>query len=112
MLMDGDLGKVASLRCEGGTGKSRTVKRQLCRAEKESAVVVTPKQAAQKTGVSDSLVYEWCALGLLTHYRFGKPGRRGKILIDETELEAFLAKCKQPGRPHEAAPVLKHIKLN
>ena len=71
----------------------------------------TPKQAAEKIGVSDSLVYEWCSQGLLPHYRFGKPGRRGRILIDETEFATFLAGCRQES-PSQTIPPLKHIHLN
>ncbi len=73
--------------------------------------MLTPKQAAGKVGVSDSLVYEWCADGVLPHYRFGRPGRRGKILIDEAELARFMAAHKQEARA-PAAPPLTHIKLD
>ena len=55
--------------------------------------MLTPKQAAERIGVSDSLVYEWCAAGLLPHYRFGRKGKRGCIRIDASELDAFLARC-------------------
>ena len=72
--------------------------------------MLTPKEAAGRIGVSDSLIYEWCATGLLPHYRFGKPGRRGKILIDDTEFNAFLASCRQEIRPQAQVPSLKHIK--
>ena len=73
--------------------------------------MLTPKQAAEKAGVSTSLVYEWCAQGLLPHYRFGREGRRGIIRIEEAELETFLAHCRQSARAPEEAPPLKHIKL-
>lgn len=46
--------------------------------------MLTPKQVAERVGVSDSLVYEWCAQGLLKHYRFGGKGRRGCIRIEST----------------------------
>jgi excisionase family DNA binding protein len=72
--------------------------------------MMTVRQVADKIGVSDSLVYEWCSAGLLTHYRFGSKGRRGKIMIDEAELDAFLSSCRQEARPE--VPPLKHIKLN
>ncbi|HLN26917.1 MAG TPA: helix-turn-helix domain-containing protein [Gemmataceae bacterium] len=75
--------------------------------------MLTPKQAAARIGVSDSLIYEWCSNGALPHYRFGRNvGKRGKILIEETEFEAFLARCRQEGR-QDAAPLppLKHIKM-
>ncbi len=72
--------------------------------------MLTVKQVAERIGVSDSLIYEWCSAGLLRHYRFGGKGRRGKLLIEENDLEAFLAACR-----HEAqreAPLLQHIRLN
>jgi excisionase family DNA binding protein len=74
--------------------------------------MLTPKQAAERLGVSDSLIYEWCAEGVLPHYRFGRKGRRGRILIDETEFAAFLASCRQEGRQGAAPmPELRHIQL-
>jgi excisionase family DNA binding protein len=73
--------------------------------------MLTPKEAAARIGVSDSLIYEWCSSGLLPHYRFGRPGRRGKILIDEKELDALLAACRQNARPQEEIPPLKHIRI-
>ena len=74
--------------------------------------MLTPKQAAARIGVSDSLIYEWCAEGVLACYRFGRKGKRGRILIDETEFEAFLASCRQKGRQGAAPlPALKHITL-
>lgn len=74
--------------------------------------MLTVKQAAEQVGISESLVYEWCAEGILPHYRFGRKGRRGKILIDETEFEAFLAGCRQKARQDTAPlPELRHIQL-
>lgn len=73
--------------------------------------MLTPKQAAERLGVSDSLVYEWCAAGALPHYRFGRNGRRGKILIDPAELDAFMAAHRQERQPPAEVPVLKHIKI-
>ena len=51
---------------------------------------LTPKQAAAQAGVSISLVYLWCDQRLLTHFRFGSKGKRGKILIEESDLVAFM----------------------
>jgi excisionase family DNA binding protein len=56
---------------------------------------LTPKQAADRTKVSVSLVYQWCAEGRLPHYRFGRDGRRGRILIDPADLEQFIAECRK-----------------
>jgi excisionase family DNA binding protein len=75
--------------------------------------MLTVRQAAERLGISDSLVYEWCAEGLLPHYRFGGRGRRGRILIEETELEAFLANCRQERRQVvKPIPPLRHIQLD
>jgi excisionase family DNA binding protein len=72
--------------------------------------MLTPRQAAERIGVSDSLIYEWCSSGQLPHYRFGKKGRRGKILIDPAELEAFVVAHHREARTE--APPLKHITLD
>ncbi len=72
--------------------------------------MLTPKQVAARVGVSDSLVYEWCAHGLLPHYRMGRKGKRGKVLIEEADLSVFLASCRQEATPE--APPLKHIRLS
>ncbi|MFO0845494.1 MAG: helix-turn-helix domain-containing protein [Gemmataceae bacterium] len=72
--------------------------------------MLTVAQAAERIGVSDSLIYEWCGAGLLPHYRFGRPGKRGKVMIEEADLDRFLAACRHEARPE--APSLKHIRLN
>jgi excisionase family DNA binding protein len=74
--------------------------------------MLTAKQAAERIGVSDSLIYEWCTTGKLVHFRFGRIGKRGKLLIDEKDLEAFLTACRQEARPQNAIPTLRHIKLS
>jgi excisionase family DNA binding protein len=58
---------------------------------------LTPKQAAERAGVSVSMIYQWCHERLLPHYRCGGSGRRGKILVEETDLETFLASCRVEG---------------
>lgn len=71
---------------------------------------LTPKQAADKVGVSQNLIYLLCREGRLPHYRIGADGRRGRILIDPADLDAFQAACKQDGGPAAAAaPALKHV---
>jgi excisionase family DNA binding protein len=79
--------------------------------------VLTPKQAAQRAGVSVGLIYGWCESKQLAHYRAGVKGRRGKILIAEADLEAFMqtlrvetAGLKAP--PPKAKPfILKNLKM-
>jgi excisionase family DNA binding protein len=60
---------------------------------------VTVKQAAERAGVSESLVYEWCSEQRLPHYRLGGQGRRGKIVIDEADLTRFLDECRVAAHP-------------
>lgn len=60
---------------------------------------LTPKQAAERAGVSPSLVYTWCAEGRLAHYRLGAEGRRGRIMIDPTDLERLMAECRKERHP-------------
>jgi hypothetical protein len=74
--------------------------------------MLSAKQAAARAGVSVSLVYAWCAAGLLKHCRFGRPGRRGTIRAEESDLGAFLESCRRQERPCAApVPQLRHIKL-
>src|SRR5689334_19549696 len=69
------------------------------------AMKLTVKQAAERAGVSPALVYEWCEERRLPHYRAGRQGRRGKILIEEADLDAFIEslKVEPPDDPAEAA---------
>jgi excisionase family DNA binding protein len=68
------------------------------------------KEAAKAAGVSQALIYEWCHERRLKHYRFGTKGRRGKILIEESDLAAFLESCTV-GPDTAAVGALKHIRL-
>jgi len=74
--------------------------------------MLTVKQAAEKLRVSPSLVYGWCEDRLLAHFRMGGKGRRGKILIEEAALDAFLQECKVETKEFDASALnLKHIAL-
>jgi excisionase family DNA binding protein len=55
---------------------------------------LNPTEAAQHAGVSPQLVYRWCQEQRLPHYRCGGRGRRGRILIDPADLDAFLQSLK------------------
>jgi excisionase family DNA binding protein len=55
------------------------------------------RAAAKVARVSDNLVYQWCQEKRLPHYRLGGQGRRGKILIKESDLLAFLESLKVTG---------------
>ena len=74
--------------------------------------MLTVKQVAAQLRISDSLVYSWCEDQLLPHYRMGGKGKRGKILIEEAALDAFLQSRKVEGKPVDASSLgLKHITL-
>lgn len=70
---------------------------------------LTAAQAATRAGVSRSLVYAWCRGRQLRHSRAGTLNRRGKIVIDEADLDAFLKTLEVP--TGAAAPVgFRHIR--
>jgi excisionase family DNA binding protein len=55
---------------------------------------LTVKQAAERACVSANLIYQLCEQRRLPHFRIGGQGRRGKILIDPVDLEAFISSLK------------------
>jgi excisionase family DNA binding protein len=67
-------------------------------------------EAAERIGVSESLVYQWVEERRIPHYRLGGKGKRGKVMIEEADLSAFLASCRHEAKPD--VPPLKHIRLN
>jgi excisionase family DNA binding protein len=74
--------------------------------------MLTVKQVAERLRISPSLVYSWCEDHLLPHYRMGGKGKRGKILIEEAALTAFLQSRKVDGKPVDASSLgLKYITL-
>jgi len=74
--------------------------------------MLTVKQVAERLRISASLVYGWCEDQMLPHYRMGGKGKRGKILIEEAVLDAFLQSRKVEGKPVDVASLgLKHITL-
>jgi hypothetical protein len=57
--------------------------------------MLTVKQICKKFPyLSESLVYLWIEQRELPHYRLGRKGKRGRIVIDETDFLAFLASRK------------------
>lgn len=60
--------------------------------------MLTVKQAAERIGVSESLIYAWVQSGSLPHYRLGRSRKRGKIMIDPEDLAALLASMKVEGQ--------------
>jgi excisionase family DNA binding protein len=74
-------------------------------------IMLTPREAAAKLGVSDSLVYCWIESKLLSHYRAGTKGRGGKILIGEADLMAFCLRVEAAPGQRSVPPALKGAKF-
>jgi excisionase family DNA binding protein len=55
---------------------------------------MTVQEAASRLEISVSLVYRLVADGRLGHARIGGRGRRGKIIITEEDVRAFLGRCR------------------
>lgn len=79
---------------------------------------MTVLEVAERVGVCPSLVYGWVEYRALAHYRLGGKGKRGRILVDEADLEAFLQGCRvEPAavvpamKPQVRKPKLKHIRF-
>jgi excisionase family DNA binding protein len=79
---------------------------------------LTVRQAAQRAGVSTKLIYQWTTgEKRLPHFRLGGKGRRGKVVIESEDLDAFLAAQKveggtePPPAPKPATPLSRHLKL-
>lgn len=71
--------------------------------------LLTVRAAAGRFGLSASLLYQLCREKRLRHRRVGGRGRRGRLLIDEADLRAFLADhLVEPAAP--AQPGLKYIR--
>ena len=87
--------------------------------------MLSVKEVAGRTGVSEAIVRGWIRDGLLPHYRLGAKGRRGKIAVAAEDLDSLLVSFRvAASSPHEAAskpvtkplptspkPVLKHLRL-
>ena len=56
--------------------------------------MLTVREAGEYASVSPALIYQWCHEQRLAHYRFGTDGKRGKILIDPTDLDKFMQECR------------------
>jgi excisionase family DNA binding protein len=63
------------------------------------------REAAARAGVSEGLVYSWIGTGMLSCYRLGAKGKRGKIVIAVADLDAFLARCRvEAEKPKPLSP--------
>ncbi len=62
-------------------------------------------EAAKTAFVSPSLIYLWTSVERrLPHIRAGGRGRRGKILINERDLSAFMASLRVEGGSETPTP--------
>lgn len=55
---------------------------------------MTVKQAAERLEISRSLLYKLIEEGQLPHRRIGGKGKRGKIIVTEEDVKAFLDSVK------------------
>jgi hypothetical protein len=79
---------------------------------------LTIKAASTEAGVCPSVVYGWVSDRLLPVYRLGGKGKRGKILIDDADLNAFLSSCRVEAVKLASSPAsrpraikLRHLRL-
>jgi excisionase family DNA binding protein len=72
---------------------------------------LTVKKAAERASVSTALIYRWCDERRLAHYRCGGDGRRGKILIEPRDLDAFMESLKvEPADDPDDAVYRRHLR--
>lgn len=65
---------------------------------------LTVKQAAERLKVSQSLIYDLCARGILPHIHLDRSTKRGTIRIDPDELDGFLAAWRMEKPISSASP--------
>jgi len=57
-------------------------------------MLLTPKEAKERLRISLSLVYQLVDERRLKAIRIGGEGKRGKVLIEESEIERFVRQLK------------------
>ncbi len=69
--------------------------------QEEPVRYLSVRDVAQRLGVSEELVRDWCNSGELSHHRLGRKGKRGRIKIALADLDAYLASTRQekPSEP-------------
>ncbi len=67
---------------------------------------VTPSEAAKLIRVSLSIMYRWISSKQLPHYRLGAQGKRGRIMIETTDLDQFVEKQKVGPDEDELEPLI------
>ena len=70
------------------------------------------REAAERLGISQSLVYALCNEFVIRHTRHGRPGKRGCIRIEECAIEEYLQKCRAEGQQPSTPLELNHINMS
>lgn len=65
----------------------------------EKATYLTVKEAAKKYKISTKMILILCADGRLPHYRIGRKGKRGRIIIIEKEFDEMLKQHRVEAHP-------------
>lgn len=52
--------------------------------------LITPKELARSLKINRATIYVWCQRGVIPHYDFGEPGKRGCIRFDLEEVKEWL----------------------
>ena len=76
-------------------------------------------EAAERANVSESLIRRWTTLEKrLPHFRLGGRGKRGKLVIDSSDLDSFLDTLKVTGGeriiaspPPTLTPTFRHVRV-
>lgn len=58
--------------------------------------MITIQEASKKTGITRSTLYKIVYSGKLKYFRFGASDK-GRIMLDEKDLDAFIASCAVTG---------------
>jgi excisionase family DNA binding protein len=70
---------------------------------------MTVAEASKRIGISASLVYELCRLGMIRHSRHGRPGKRGTIRLSDDAVGEYLLACERQGLEWREHEPLQHI---
>jgi hypothetical protein len=73
--------------------------------------ILTAGGAAERWGLSRSLIYDLCGQGVIRHTRHGRPGKRGTIRITEAAMVEYMVSCERGPEPADDECNLKHITL-
>lgn len=72
---------------------------------------LTLKAAAERMGISTSLLYTLCRERRIEHIRIGVHGKRGKILIEPNVVDSFLKGSTVRSEAPQPPIAFKHIRM-